>query len=169
MKLSWLPSISKRSFHVSLRCSRLSQLVHWPCLDSDPAFAHLAASSCCQISATTNFLLRVVVALFHVGQLVLIPNAPLPYYTWTTIAPCLRVDFACCTASNGIHFLPVASLGAATQIVSSRELVRVMFSLTLVHLHSSVRLEFQGTVAILYKPILLRQWGRPSQDQRAIH
>lgn len=30
------------------QCSRFSQLVHWPCLDSATAVAHLSASSCCR-------------------------------------------------------------------------------------------------------------------------
>lgn len=44
MKLSRLPSPSQRSIHVSLWCSRLSLLVHWPCLDCCKRGLHAVGS-----------------------------------------------------------------------------------------------------------------------------
>lgn len=139
MKLSLLPSISQRSFQVSLRSSSFSQLVHCPCLNCKTAFVHFSPSPCCRTLATTSFFLWANVVLYDLGWLVLsqkkIPSSllNLPYKS-----PCLRKCFACCMFSVGVQFLPVASLGAAACIIASWDSVRVMSSLTLVHLYSSM-------------------------------
>ncbi len=135
MKLNLLPSISQRSFQVSLCCSRFSQLVHCPCLDCETAFVHLTASSCCRTSATISVLLWVDVSFFHMGRLVPSPKPPLHCCTCPSMSPCLRADFACCMSSVGVHLLPVVNLGATACITASWDSVRVMSSLTLVHLY----------------------------------
>lgn len=101
VKLSIPLSISQRSFQASLQYSRFSHLVCWPCFACETAFVHHSASSCYHISFTTCSLF------------VPSPKPPLPCCTWPKISPSLRVDFACCNASDRFHFLPAATLWAA--------------------------------------------------------
>lgn len=44
MKLVWFPSISNKSFQVTVWCAMFSQLVHWPCSDCVRAFVQLFTS-----------------------------------------------------------------------------------------------------------------------------
>lgn len=102
-------SIPQRPFHVSLRCSRFSQSVHWPCLDCDTSFAHLAASAVgSQQPPTFSSGL-----LLPCGSACSDSESASPMLHLSSNFTCLRADFSCCTASDGIYFLPIANVGAA--------------------------------------------------------
>ena len=79
------------------------------------------------------------VAVCNLGQLVLSPNPLLPCFTCSTMSQYLKADFASFLAPAGVHFLPVACLGAAAHIVVSWDLARVKSSLTLLYCYSSLR------------------------------
>ena len=111
MKLSLFPSISHSSFHVILRLSTPSQLVHCPCFACATALTLLAASSCRRTSSTTSFLLEGGEALCHVSRFSPNPIPALPYCTNPTISPCFNAAFASFPASSGFHFLPVLNCG----------------------------------------------------------
>ncbi len=140
MKLMLLASISQSSLQLSFLLSRPSHLIHCPCLTRETAFALLSASSWRRTSSTTIFLLSDVEALRQVGLLAVRPKPPLPNWTCPTMSLCLRADVACCTASDGVHFRPVNRSGTALLMVWSLESFKVIWSLTLEHLYSSVRL-----------------------------
>ena len=91
------------------------------------------------------------------------PKPPLPCCTRPTMSRCLRSAFACCVAGLGVHFLPLASVGAVWATHGSRDSVSVISSLTLEHLNSSVRLDTGSSrVPLPYSPMLLKQRGRPN-------
>ncbi len=118
------------------------------------------SSSWWHTSSTTRRQRSAGVAFCHMGVVAPSPRPPLPCWTWPTI---LRVDFACATATPGLHLLPVAKLGAAPLTKGSRDSVRVISSLAFEHLYSSTRLEIGRERAPLpYSPILLRHLGSPS-------
>ena len=140
-KLILLASISHMSFQLMVRFSTLSHLIHWPCFICDTALAHLLDSSCRRTSATTIFRRSREAAWLQQGRFSPSPKPPLPCWTWPTMSLWWRADFACCTAFLAVHFLPVARVGAAARTAVSFDSVRVISSLALVHLNSSVRLE----------------------------
>ncbi len=140
MKLMLLVSISQSSLQLSFRLSRPSRLIHCPCLGREIALALLSVSSCRRTSSTTIFLFSDVEALCQVGLLAVRPKPPLPNWTWPTMSLFLRADVACCTVSDGVHFHPVNRGGTALLMVWSLESFKVIWSLTLEHLYSSVRL-----------------------------
>ncbi len=147
MKLMLLASISQSSLQLSFLLSRPSHLIHCPCLTRETAFALLSASSWRRTSSTTIFLLSDVEALRQVGLLAVRPKSPLPNWTCPTMSLCLRADVACCTASDGVHFRPVNRSGTALLMIWSLESFKVIWSLTLEHLYSSVR-QFKDPFAV---------------------
>lgn len=134
-----------------------------PCLAWDTALAHMSTSSRRRTSSTTRCQHKAGVAFCHVGGVVPKPKPTLPCWTWPTMSLCFREDFACDTATPGLHLLPVAKVGAAPLIKGSRDSVRVISSLALEHLYSSTRLEIGRERAPLpYRPMLLRHLGSSS-------
>ncbi len=141
VKLNILDSVFHSSLQVIFLLSTHSHLIQRPCLAWDTALAHLSASSWWCTSSTTRRRRSAGVAFCHVGVVAPSPRPPLPCWTWPTMSRCLRVDFACATATPGLHLLPVAKAGAAPLTKGSRDSVRVISSLAFEHLYSFTRLE----------------------------
>lgn len=138
-KLILLASISHMSFQLIFLFSTLSHLIHWPCLACDTALAHLLNSSYRRTSAATNFRRSSDDALFQQGRFPPSPKPLLPCWICPTMSPWWRADFACCVAFLAVHFFPVARVGAAARMTVSLDSARVISSLTLVHLYSSLK------------------------------
>lgn len=139
----WLPSTSQISLQVSLQCSRFSQVGHWPYLDCEIAFAYHSAPSCWWTLLTTGFSHVPSWSAYPESK----PTFSLLNLSHYVVMPESRFYLQNLQAKSGVQFLWVASMGAATCIAVSLETVRVMSSLTLVHLYPSDR-HLQSTVSV---------------------
>ncbi len=106
VKLNILDSVFHSSLQVIFLLSTPSHLIQRPCLAWDTALAHLSASSWWRTSSTTRRRRSAGVAFCYVGVVAPSPRPPLPCWTWSTMSRCLRADFACATATPGLHLLP---------------------------------------------------------------
>lgn len=128
------PSISHRSFQVFPCCPLACETALAPCI----------ASSCWRTSATTSLRCWAAVALCQVGWLVTRSTPPLPCCTGCTMSPYLKADVAS----------PTSQLSAWEHLLLSQCLeTRVMSSLSLVHLYSSVRLVTGSSGAPFYDTV----------------
>lgn len=96
-------------------------------------------------------------ACCHWGVTAPRPNPPLPCWTWPTTSWLRRSDLACSTDVPGVHFLPVARVGAVPITMGSLESVSDISSLTFAHLNSSTRLGIGTPVSRCCR--VQRYWG----------
>lgn len=139
---------SQMSPRLSFLFARFSELGHWD------------ASSCLLISSKTSPIFCLDVALWHWRAFGKSPRPALPCWTWPTTSLKRSADFALCTASNIVRFLPTQ--GAAARAAVSSESVRLLTNFPSVHLSSSTRLVIgNSSLPFLCNPAALKHCGGP--------